>query len=197
MNRRQVLRVLGLQSWLVDLREPDVITLHVDLTRLLPETDPFSRQMILSQGTFLELLDLAARQRGLRAEATPFPDGAFGPAGPDARPTARVRLVPDPAVSSDPLFDAIFRRHTNREPYAARAPEASALQAVRDSVAGYPVAIGFVGLDEPAALQAHREVAMAAWRVEMTTPRVLLEAYQVLRVGPAPRRGVDAHVLRS
>ena len=174
----------NLQSWLVDLRETDVITLHVDLTRLLPETDPFSRQMILSQGTFLELLDLAARQRGLRAETMPFPEGAFGPERLDARPTARVRLVADAAVSADPLFDAIFRRHTNREPYAARAPEASALQAVRDSVAGYPGAIGFVGPDEPAALQAHREVAMAAWRVEMTTPRVLLEAYQVLRVGP-------------
>jgi hypothetical protein len=174
----------NLQSWLVDLREPDVVTLHVDLTRLLPETDPFSRQMILSQGTFLELLDLAARQRGLRAEMTVFPEGAFGPERLDARPTARVRLVPDPAVPADPLFDAIFRRHTNRAPYAARAPEASALQAIRDSVDRYPVAIGFVGPDEPAGLQSHREIAMAAWRVEVTTPRVLLEAYQVLRVGP-------------
>ena len=57
----------NLQSWLVDLREPDVITLHMDLTRLLPETDPYSRQMCMSQGTFLELLDMAARERGLRA----------------------------------------------------------------------------------------------------------------------------------
>jgi len=174
----------NLQSWLVDLREPDVISLHVDLTRLLPETDPFSRQTILSQGTFLGLLDLAACQRGLRVETTPFPDGAFGPEGPDARPTARVRLVPDPAVSADPLFGQVFQRRTNREPYAARAPEASALQAIRDSVVGYPVTIGFVGPDEPAGLLAHREIAMEAWRVEMTTPRVLLEAYKVLRVGP-------------
>ena len=174
----------NLQSWLVDLREPDVITLHVDLTRLLPETDPFSRQMILSQGTFLEILDLASRQRGLRAETMVFPEGAFGAERLDARPTARVRLVPDPAVSADPLFDQILRRHTNREPYAARAPEASVLQAIRDSVVGYPVTIGFVGPDEPAGLLAHREIAMEAWRVEMTTPRVLLEAYKVLRVGP-------------
>jgi hypothetical protein len=174
----------NLQSWLVDLREPDVITLHVDLSRLLPETDPFSRQMLLSQGTFLELLDLAARQRGLRAETTPFPDGAFGPERLDARPTARVRLVPDPAVSADPLFGQILRRRTNREPYAARAPEASALQGIRDSAKGHPVTIGFIGPDDPVTLQAHREIAMEAWRVELTTPRVLLEAYQVLRVGP-------------
>ena len=52
----------NLQSWLVDLRQPGEIALYCDLTRLLPETDPFSRQIMMSQGTFLELLDIAARE---------------------------------------------------------------------------------------------------------------------------------------
>jgi hypothetical protein len=43
MNRRQVLRVLGGGA----------------IAAAVPETDPLSRQMILSQGTFLELFDLA------------------------------------------------------------------------------------------------------------------------------------------
>ena len=51
----------NLQSWLVDLKVPDEIVLRSDLTRLLPETDPFSRQIMMSHGTFLELLDIAAR----------------------------------------------------------------------------------------------------------------------------------------
>jgi hypothetical protein len=55
----------NLQSWLVDLRQPGEIALYCDRTRLLPETDPFSRQIMMSQGTFLEVLDLAARQQGL------------------------------------------------------------------------------------------------------------------------------------
>ena len=63
----------NLQSWLVDLRTPDEIVLRCDLGRLLPETDPFSRQIMMSQGTFLELLDLAARERGLRADMRCFP----------------------------------------------------------------------------------------------------------------------------
>ena len=54
----------NLQSWLVDLRTPDEILLRCDPTRLLPETDPFSRQIMMSHGTFIELLDLAARERG-------------------------------------------------------------------------------------------------------------------------------------
>ena len=34
----------------------------------VPEADPFSRQMFTSQGTFLERLDLVARERGLPLE---------------------------------------------------------------------------------------------------------------------------------
>src|SRR5512139_124902 len=58
----------NLQSWLVDLRTDGEIVLRCDPQRLLPETDPFSRQIMMSHGTFLELLDLAARERGQRAE---------------------------------------------------------------------------------------------------------------------------------
>ncbi|MFM7886565.1 MAG: hypothetical protein ACKPCM_07730 [Pseudanabaena sp.] len=38
----------NLQSWLVDISKPDEITLFVDRSRLLPETDPFGRQILMS-----------------------------------------------------------------------------------------------------------------------------------------------------
>jgi hypothetical protein len=174
----------NLQSWRVDLGVPDEITLYIDRERLLPQTDPFFRQMMMSQGTFLELLDLAARQKGLRAEFTLFPDGAFGPRALDDRPTARVRLMADPAVLPDPLFGQIFRRHTNREFYEARAPEANALTAIADSVKPYAIDVGFVGPDQAQRLEQHRTIAMAAWRTELVTPRTLLESYHLLRIGP-------------
>ena len=69
----------NLQSWLVDLGTPDEIVLRCDLARLLPETDPFSPQIMMSHGTFLELLDIAARQRGLRAEITLSPKASSNP----------------------------------------------------------------------------------------------------------------------
>ena len=69
----------NLQSWIADLGTPNQITLYCDLNRLLPQTDPLSRQIMMSHGTFLELLDLAARERGLRADIALFPQGAFGP----------------------------------------------------------------------------------------------------------------------
>ena len=67
----------NLQSWLVDLRQPDEITLYCDLGRRLPETDPYSRQIMMSHGTFLELLDLSAREKGLRADIELFPEDEF------------------------------------------------------------------------------------------------------------------------
>lgn len=174
----------NLQSWLVDLREPDIITLRMDLARLLPETDPYARQMVMSQGTFLEVLDLAARQRGYRTEVTPFPQGPYAADRPDDRPTARVHLVRDASVRPDPLFAQVFRRRTNRSAYEAQPPDDAALADIRAAAAGYPVAVGFTDPGQASMLQAHRDIAIEAWRIELTTPRTLLESYKVLRVGP-------------
>lgn len=174
----------NLQSWLVDLRQPGEITLYCDLTRLLPETDPQSRQIMMSQGTFLELLDLAARQKGLRTQIDLFPQGAFGPVTLDKRPVARIRLSPDAAVKADPLFAQILKRHTNREAYEARQPAPDAVQAIAASMAPFSVRTGFAGSSQPDALQKHRAIAMEAWRIELVTPRTILESFKVLRVGP-------------
>ena len=182
----------NLQSWLVDLGTPGEILLRCDLTRLLPETDPFSRQIMMSQGTFIELLDLAARERGQRAEITLFPEGEFGPEKIDERPVARIRLVEDANVSKDPLFGQIFKRHTNRNAYDLSRPvPAGAWQAMADAVQPHPVRFGFVGIDHAdqreatKMLKMHRAIANEAWRIELTTPRTMLESYKVLRVGAA------------
>jgi hypothetical protein len=174
----------NLQSWLVDLDTPDTIVVRMDMSRLLPETDPLSRQLVISQGTFIEVLDLAARQRGYRTEVTPFPEGEFSATAPDTRPTAHIRLVPDAQVQPDPLFAQVFKRHTHRGVYEARTPDAAALQAVRDSVKGLPVTLGLVTQGDGAAMARHAQIAMDAWRTELVTPRTLLESYHVLRIGP-------------
>jgi hypothetical protein len=171
----------NLQSWLVDLRQPGELLLRCDLTRLLPETDPFSRQIMMSHGTFLELLDIAARERGHRAQVELFPEGAFAPDKPDGRPVARVRFVPDASAPRDPLFAQILRRRTNREAYEARPPAPEALQAIA-AAAGGALRTGFA--TEAQVLERHRAIAAEAWRIELVTPRTILESYRVLRVGP-------------
>lgn len=173
----------NLQSWIVDLRERDHIHLYCDATRLLPETDPLSRQIMMSHGTFLEMLDLAARERGWRAHITLFPQGAFGPSTVDARPVASVLLKPDESVQKDPLFAQILHRHTNRGTYdLSRAVPAAAWQAM-ETAAGPAIRVGYAGLEQGAALQEHRRIARDAWRIELTVPRTIMESFKVLRVG--------------
>lgn len=174
----------NLQSWLVDLRTPGEVTLHCDRTRLLPETDPFSRQIMMSHGTFLEVLDIAARERGQRTAIELFPAGEYGAAGPDARPVARIRFTPDAAVPRDPLFAQVLRRHTNREAYEMREPPAAALQAIAAACAAPGLRSGFASGADPK-MAPLRAIANDAWRIELETPRTILESYKVLRVGPS------------
>jgi len=176
----------NLQSWLVDLRAPGEMLLYCDLQRLLPETDPYSRQIMMSHGTFLELLDIAARERGLRAEITLFPQGAFAPDKLDGRPVAHIRLGPDATVAKDPLFAHILNRHTHRGVYdLARPVPVSAWQAMATAVNSNKLRFGFAGPDQPQALQQQRALAAEAWRIELVTPRTIMESLKVLRVGPS------------
>ena len=56
--------------------------------------------------------------------------------------------------------------------------------AIREAMEGFPVTAGFTDPSQAAALQVQREIAKQAWRIELSTPRTLLESYKVLRVGP-------------
>jgi hypothetical protein len=179
----------NLQSWLVDLRTDGEILLRCDPQRLLPETDPFSRQIMMSHGTFLELLDLAARERGQRAQITLFPEGVYGPTKIDDRPVARARIVADPSVKKDPLFAQILKRRTNRNIYDLSRPvPMAAWQAMDQAAQPHPVRFGYVGSDAPGgtdALRLQRDIAREAWRNELVTPRTILESYRWLRIGGA------------
>jgi hypothetical protein len=158
--------------------------LRCDLKRLLPQTDPLSRQIMMSHGTFLELLDLAARERGLRADIDLFPQGAFGPQRLDTRPVARIRLTPDATVQKDPLFAQVLLRHTNRNAYDPSRPvSAAAWETMADAAKPHAVRFGHVGLAQTALIASHRKIAAEAWRIELSTPRTVMESFDVLRVG--------------
>ena len=80
------------QPWLVDLSQSDQVRLYVDTTRLLPATDPFSRQITIGLGCFLELLQMAAAEDGYRVDVAPFPEGV-DPRVLDGRPVAVRRVA--------------------------------------------------------------------------------------------------------
>lgn len=171
------------QPWRADLRRDGEITLVCDGARLLPETDPFGRQILIGCGAFVELAVLAAAERGVRAEVQPFPDGE-----PDAHelPGGRAvaRLVLHPGAARDPLFAQLRRRHTHKGAYdstRAVAPADWAALVARAGERGVPGG----AVSAPAHVDALRAITREAYRIEMTTDRTWLESAHLLRIGAA------------
>lgn len=175
------------QPWLADLSEDGAITLYVDTDRLLPQTDPFNRQITIGLGCFLELLRMAAAEDGYRADMTLFPQGSSATAL-DQRPIARIALTADPAVVRDPLFAWVPARRSNKEPFdttRSLAPEVLTQMAAAASNGSR-----FGGTVDPAEVADWRALTREALRIEVETPHTYQESVDLFRIG---RREVDAN----
>lgn len=112
----------NVQPWKARLDENETtFTLFVDTERLLPEVDPPSRQIMVSQGTFLENVRIGAEHLGYSPNIDLFPDGEIDSEGSVSsmisKPVARVSLLGPGENDGSPLYDAIFERVTVRTPY--------------------------------------------------------------------------------
>ena len=176
----------NLQPWLVDLREPNAITVFTDRERVLPETDPFGRQILIGHGAFIELLVIALASQGLAAQVVLWPQGDM-PATLkdwDSRPIARMTLAPTtPARANDVLFKQILNRRTVKTDFdTTRAVTPAVLQTVLGSVS--TAGIGAAGTTDEARLPALRELCWQSAKVELLTPRTMMESMKLIRVGP-------------
>ncbi len=112
----------NMQAWKIKLDDQDKMSflLYVDADRLTPQVDIYSRQITISQGTFLEYVRIAAEKLGYAAEISLFPEGEFDTEGSvesiKSKPVARVTLKPGTSIDS-PLYDAMFLPDTSRVAY--------------------------------------------------------------------------------
>jgi hypothetical protein len=175
------------QPWMVDLREPNTITLQVDRARLLPETDPWFRQIVVSQGTFLEVLVLALKERGVAPQVQLFPQGEFAARALDDRPVARVHWDPAaPAPARDALFAQIRRRRTAKVPFDTTRPvEPALLHALATAwPADAPPGLSTGHTIEAERVAVLRALCIDAARAEVGTARTALESARLMRIGP-------------
>jgi hypothetical protein len=170
------------QPWLVRMEGADAMSLYVDRTRLLPATDPFSRQIVVGCGAFLELIAQSAPRLGLVAGIQAWPQGAPGPELDD-RPFARVVLKPEPGVTAGPLFDQIVRRRTEKVPFLPDRPADAAVQAVLAAAAGPGLVAGETR--EPGLRDSLADICWKAWEIESGTPRTHMESVRLMRIGKA------------
>ena len=176
------------QPWVVDLGEPERVTLYVDTARQLPATDPNSRQITIGLGCFVELMALAAAADGHAVTVTPFPEGADPNGALDGRPVATATFRPDPAVRADPLFAHALARRSVKEPFdVTRDVSANVVDVARAAAVHGTVVDGTV---DPGRVAALRALTSEALNVEIDMPRAHEESVDLFRIG---RREVEAN----
>ena len=172
------------QPWIADLREAGRIHLNCDGERVLPETDPFGRQILIGCGAFLELAVIAAAQRGVTAKVELFPNGA--PADRELPKGSRVAtlVLGEPgSAPADPLFAQIVRRHTRKSAYASdRALPETLLRSWDEMATRFGLRIGVA--TGAAAMDPIRRITREAYEIEATTARTWLESARLMRIGP-------------
>jgi hypothetical protein len=173
------------QPWLADLRSNNEITLVCDGDRLLPQTDPFGRQILIGCGAFIELAVIAAAERGYRVRVEAFPEGEpVSQELPGGYIVARLVLSADASIKRDPLFAQIRRRRTNKNTYDnTRQLPVSVWSQLALSANADGLATGEIS--DSARMEQMRKITRASFQTEMTTSRTWLETAYLLRVGPA------------
>ena len=168
------------QPWIVDLADDRDIILYCQDDRRLPETDPYDRQITIGLGAFLEILAIAAAQDGFRADIEPFPGGEPQPVL-DRRAVARVRLVRDANIEPDPLFAQILLRRSNKEVFDNNKTPPSDRLTMLSGVARHGSELATTA--DPRRVERLRAIGVEAMRIEYTTPRMLGESIDLMRIG--------------
>lgn len=179
------------QPWLIELVGENEIVVRIDTTRLLPETDPYGRQILIGTGAMLGLLDIVAQESGYQAQTSWFEEGEFA-ATLDDRPVARVRLSKRETASKVPLFKHILGRRTVRDAYDLSRALATEFESdlVQLSTSTNLSASVISRVQQPELCSSIERVVNEAWKIELLNPETMMESMRLLRVGS---REIEKH----
>ena len=156
------------QPWLAELIGDDELNIYRDLSKNLPATDPFERQLTIGMGGFLEAINIAARHRGYETETTLFPHKT------EAH-IATIKLSPraDMRPETD-LLNAFHARRSCKEPFSENPLSVAHIKAL--SKFGEV----FTDTDNVAHL---KKLSWDAFKVEYATHHTLKESVDLMRFG--------------
>jgi len=168
------------QPWQFDLVGEDRIDVHIDLDRRLPHTDPLDRQITIGFGCMLELLRIAAAEKGYVAELTPFPDGESQPRLDGGR-IAQVIFTAASDARKDSLFTNILERRSTKEPFDRGQPVAADTLSKVIAAGQGDLEIG--GTVEAAQRDRIIDLAWQGFTIEYETDLTRRESIDLMRIG--------------
>ncbi|EXG82487.1 Acg family FMN-binding oxidoreductase [Cryptosporangium arvum] len=155
----------------------DTAELRLDADRRLGALDPDGRLLLLSCGAALDHAVAALRAGGYAGSVERLPD--------DTRPELVARLRLGARCVADPRnHEAIYRRQTERRPFAEKPPAAADLDALRAAAGRHDARLRFLTPDE---LTSFADIAEVADVVEHAEPS-LLRDLRTWTTRPADRR---------
>ena len=172
----------NLQSWLVDLRQDNAVILYIDKSRLLPMTDPYSRQITIGCGCFLEVLSLAANSEGYSCNVELFPNN-MQEIENGQKPVAKITFAKSRANDEYGLAAQILQRRSNKGVYD------------KSQTLNNPQIIELCGVNENSNTleclikndtKTVNEIAnfvAKAFAIEVDTDRTYLESVRKMRIG--------------
>jgi nitroreductase len=124
------------QPWRFTVVADDLLEVHADPERALWVSDPHARALYLSCGAALFNIKTAIRMTGFNPLVWPLPHPEFAP-----MVLAAVQAEPGrpPTFAERELYEAIWKRHTNRGPYTSE-PIAESMQVTLEQAAGFEFA---------------------------------------------------------
>lgn len=173
----------NMQPWIIklDRNDPNVFYLYADADRISPMADPDARQMMVTQGTFLEYVSVAGRAIGYPTAIDLFPDGAYDEQhlaqSMTAKPVAKITLNPA-APQKNSLFDAVYVPDTNRGTYRSK-PLTEAQKEAFEALRTSDVETTLFG--DQKNRNTLGKIALDSAIIEAHTPRVMNEAAAIFR----------------
>ncbi len=166
------------QPWLVTLQADLSLSLSIDTNKVLPETDPFNRQILIGMGCFSELLRMAAAD-GYKLVFDWFPDGVNDEKCTlDKRPIVNIHFKK--GGITDLLFKQVLKRRSYKEPFIEKNIDKQILNKLKNThIKG--AALNIDNSNE--FIQKMRTLTVEALNIELSTERTYLESIKLLRIG--------------
>lgn len=171
------------QPWIIKLTSSNSFDLYVDPTRLLPETDPYYRQIHIGQGTFLETLAIAATGLGHQADIQYFPQGSYSNKELQNKPVASISLINNASIEVDPLFSHLLNRQSNKSEYVNQPLAQSKINELREFHRNASSTLTLVNSAE--AKQKLETVLTQAMQIEVQDKKRDLETIKMFRFNQA------------
>ncbi|WP_028976888.1 Acg family FMN-binding oxidoreductase [Sporolactobacillus terrae] len=174
----------NMQPWIIKLDKKDAMTFYLfaDPERMSLQADPEARQLMVTQGTFLDYVAVAGQSIGFSVSITLFPKGTYDENhlqhSMTVQPVAKIQLK-KAAPKPSPLFNSIYIPDTNREAYQSKkltAAQTLAIEALGDSQD-----VETHVYQDRKNVQTLGKIAMDSAEIEAQTKRVMDEAAAIFR----------------